>query len=240
MTRIVVDPESLRRFASRMRGAATLLSSTGRQLASRPLPAMPASLASIVSESIARANAELQELTAGLVRDAGDLYRRAMWAEADFAPRSAWSFSEAERWSYPEADVAADAGQETVSEERLAAAEAWSVGLVESAPEALAAGEHASASDVSELRGLVAADLAETSEQLPPDRSPSVALTSEAAVGFLESLTANPGPPSSAGTAALGNAFGDLAATATGVGILGCIAVGGGFDAPDQGSGGSE
>ncbi len=230
MTRIVVDPESLRRFASRIRGAATLLSSTGRQLASRPLPAMPASLSAIVSESIARANSELQELTAGLVRDAGDLYRRATWAEADVAPRPAWSFGETERWLDPGADVADDETQETVSEARLETAEAWSLGIVERSPGAV--GEDAPALDVSDLRSLVAADLAEVSEQSPSDGSPSVALASEAAVGVL----ADPArAASAAGSAALGNAFGDIAATATGVGILGCITVGGGFDAPDQG-----
>lgn len=79
--RIVVDPDDLRRAAVRMRGAALLLSGTGRELGARPLPGMPAGVRGKVTETLRRANAELQDLASELMDEAALLGARARWAD---------------------------------------------------------------------------------------------------------------------------------------------------------------
>lgn len=88
--RILIDTEEVRNVATRMRGAALLLSSAGRELAARHLPAMPSTVATTVTEVVCRANAELQDLAAELVTDGSSLAARAMWAELGGGDEVAW------------------------------------------------------------------------------------------------------------------------------------------------------
>lgn len=88
--RIVIDPEDLREVAIRLKGGAALLSGAGRELAQRSTPAMPPSLAAHVTETVCRANAALQDLAVELVRTAGELSARATWAELGGGEAIAW------------------------------------------------------------------------------------------------------------------------------------------------------
>lgn len=226
MTRIVVDPESLRLMASRMRGAATLLSSSGRQLASRPLPAMPAGLASIVSETVTRATADLHDLAAGLVRDSGMLYVRATWAEAELTSASPWTPLGGDGWADAAAPDDLAESQTAASEAGIETAEAWSLEVVDNSSDAATtSGDSAASDDVSELRSLVAADLA-AHPQGPLGGLPlSVSDLRGAGIDvFGDVVDAGGGRVSAA--AGLGNALEQMTESATGLGVLGCLTVG--------------
>ena len=224
MTRIVVDPQSLRLMASRMRGAATLLSSSGRQLASRPLPAMPGGLAGIVSETVSRASADLHDLATELVRDAGMLYVRATWAEAELTSTSAWS-PLGDGW--PDAAAPGDLAesQPVAAETGIETAEALSLEVVDSSSDAATTSGESAAPDVSELRSLVAADLAADPQRSLGDVALPLTALDGAGIDVFGDV-ADAGGPSVSGAAGLGNALEQMTDSATGLGVLGCITVG--------------
>ena len=88
--RVVIDPEELRRVATKMRGGAEMLSSAGRHLATRPQPGLPGELATHVARALQSANRELQELSLELVQTAGELAARATQAELGEVDPVAW------------------------------------------------------------------------------------------------------------------------------------------------------
>lgn len=201
--RIVIHPEGLRLMASRMRGTAELLSATGRDLEHRHLPAMPAAVASVVTESLARANRELQDLSAALVREGGLLSVRATWAEmGEREPgwRGVGAFGE---------PGSSPAATDT---------ERWSVAVIEGAEEPMQA---AVGDDSTRLREMVGGTVEPggSGEGLGDPlfevgiHAPDVAVADTPA-GRLAS------------GAALGNVLSETGSGPTGAGILGCIAVG--------------
>lgn len=226
MTRIVVDPGSLRLMASRMRGAATLLSSSGRQLGSRPLPAMPAGLASIVSETATRASAELHDLAAGLVRDAGMLYVRAAWAEAEMTSTSPWTPLPGDGWHDAAAPGDPADAQPPAPASGVEAAEVWSLGFVDSSFDSATASADSAAPEVSELRRAVAADLAAAPHRTLGSVPVSVTDLNRAGLDLFGNLADAEGRASASGAAGLGNALEEMTDSATGLGVLGCIRVG--------------
>lgn len=88
--RIVLDPDHLRQLATRMRGASLILSLAGRDLATHRMPAMPAGVASAVTEVISRSNKEVQDFAVELLQEAGELFARATWAELGGEEAIAW------------------------------------------------------------------------------------------------------------------------------------------------------
>lgn len=227
--RIVIDPEELRRLATRMRGAALLLSSTGRELASKPLPSMPSALGALVAESLARVNGEVQDLAAGLVREAGHLLGRATWAEIGGGHPGGWMSAPGGIASDAQAELDPTAPVLVASNEQLAHAEVWAVDLV-NRDEVVLEGD-----DAAELRRLVL-DGSPTPEEATVAPLGDLTLAAGDApevveVGFLaEGL-----PLPAVGGGAVGSAFTEVASTPTGTGILGCITVGVGIDAPGSG-----
>lgn len=220
--RIVIDPDGLRRVAGRMRGAASLVSSTGRQLVGRPLPAMPPGVTALVAEVIGRVNMQLQELAVELAHDAGELFGRATWAELGDPPSAGPPWRDVE--NVPESGAgSASVTRDVFTDERLTRAQEWSLEVLDTDDRA-----GPTAAESPHLRAQVVGDL----EQL----------TGEAIdIGFGEGLVdvgplgdPVPGPwsshdPTAAGHGALGAALNDLSSDPTGVGIMGCIAVGGGM-----------
>jgi hypothetical protein len=79
--RIVVDPDELRRFASRLTEASVEYTSTARALAAIALPVMPLPVADRVIQAVARAADGLNRLADEMLQESGDLYRRAASAE---------------------------------------------------------------------------------------------------------------------------------------------------------------
>ena len=230
MDRIVVDPDQLRRVAARMRGATVLLSSTGRQLTSRPLPSMPAALASVIAESLHRVNSELQELAAGLTRDAGDLLARATWAEVGQSATGDWPYGGSDLLS-PDLPVDAHPSAEApvLSEEQLARAEEWSLQVMhEDVNMSLGA------DDGSAFRHDVVADLSAIEREGFDSPFGDLTLTADDAPdgGTASWLTETATGP---GRGALGVVLSELSSDTAGAGILGCIAVGAGMDGPTAG-----
>ena len=77
MTRIVIDPDQLHRVAGFMTEAADDYSHRARQLRSRALPPMPASVAANVEEGVASVSRSLEEGAARLDAEAMLLRLRA-------------------------------------------------------------------------------------------------------------------------------------------------------------------
>lgn len=88
--RVVIEPEELRRVATKMHGGAEILSSAGRHIATRPIPDLPGGLESHVAKVVQQANSELQELSLELVQTAGELTARATQAELGEIDSIAW------------------------------------------------------------------------------------------------------------------------------------------------------
>lgn len=228
--RIVIDPDGLRRMAARMRGAALLLSSTRRELASRSLPAMPSAVAALVAESLARVNAEVQDLAAGLVRDAGHLLARATWAEIGGGGPAAWPSHDAGGSSVDTVTAAAPTHVSSLSDEQVTRAEGWAIERVDTAEVAL------SDDDASALRRIVAEHFSGAHDDVRPAPLGDLTLTgSDAPVD--DGSVAGPVPSPEAGGGALGNAFTEVASTPAGAGILGCLAVGMGTAAAEWSAG---
>ena len=208
--RIVVDPESLRLVASRMRGGAELLSSTGRGLARRHLPAMPAAVVSIVTDALARVNAELQDLSAELVRESGLLSARAMWVELG-EREIGWTGGGAFADAWPDDATAMEPG----SPER---AERWSIEVLEGAGEPMPLGDE----DATRLRELVGLH---GPVEPADDAMGDIAFAGGGADAPDDPFVATASGRLASG-AALGNILNETETGPTGAGILGCIAVG--------------
>ena len=88
--RVVIDPEELRRVATKLRGGAEMLSSAGRHLATRSQPELPSELATHVARALQGANRELQELSLEMIQAAGELAARATQAELGDIDPVAW------------------------------------------------------------------------------------------------------------------------------------------------------
>lgn len=233
--RIVIDPEDLRRVATRMRGAALLLSSTGRELASRSLPTMPQAVAALVAESLARVNAEVQDLAAGLVREAGHLLGRATWAEIDGGHSAGWLSPRSGELVFQAAgDVDPAAHLPVGAEEQVARAEAWAVDLVtaDDPPPA-----DAGVGDASDLRRLLARGFSAPDEAVPPASLGDLTLVAESAPEVVDARALGGALPApSVGGGALGSALTEVASSPTGAGILGCISVGAGTESAEPAS----
>lgn len=223
--RIVIDPEELRRLAARMRGAALLLSSTGRELASRPLPSMPSAVGALVVESLARVNGEVQDLAAGLVREAGQLLGRATWADIGGGYPGGWPAGPAGIAIETQAELDPTTPVLVASDEQVARAEDWAIDLVsreEVGPEG---------DDAADLRRLLLDD-SQASEDVPAEPLGELSLAAGEAPTVVEAgLLAERMPPPAVGEGAVGSALSEVAATPTGAGILGCITLGVGIDA---------
>lgn len=184
---------------------------------------MPASVAALVRESLARVNGELQDLALGLTHDAGDLLGRATTVELGEGQPSGWSSP----WGHSAPDVAGDVGAAAVphglSDEQLARAEAWSLDILDRVD--ASAGEDAEGA--SDLRREVGDGLSAGAGE--PSALGEMSVTTEGAPdlsGPLWELDVLSG----AGQGALAIAMSELSADPAGVGILGCIAVGGDFE----------
>ena len=87
MTRIVVDPEELKRLATFVAEASTSYSDMATELTARDLPAMPDVLADAVSSGLARVGERLDGLSASLDGMAFLLRSRAAMLDGDLASR---------------------------------------------------------------------------------------------------------------------------------------------------------
>lgn len=228
--RIVIDPEQLRRLASRMKGATLLLSSTTRDLASRALPSMPPSVASLVSDSMARVNAEVQDLAAGLTREAGGLLARATWAELGQGDPAGWMSGGVEARAAGHGGGPDPVGVlPPFSEAQLERAQQWAVDEIADDDTLGDVGE----SDEAELRDLVGRDLTEA-QQIVAEDLHQLSYISHGMPEIGDVLWGPDATSEAIAEGALGTALDHLSDEPTGIGIIGCIAVGGGLDLPDE------
>lgn len=129
--RIEIDPEGLRLLATKLRGAAAMLSETGRALGTRSSPPMPAPVAALVTEVVVRANSELQDLALELHEEAQGLVARATWAELGGGD-VAWLLPGPYRFRAPAAGpLAPDAVLVPVTDDEIMRAERWATDLLD-------------------------------------------------------------------------------------------------------------
>lgn len=240
-SRIEIDPEDLRRVATRMRGAALLLSGAGRELAVSELPSMPPGLRALVTEVACRANAELQELATELVKEAATLTARATWAELGGGAEIAWLIPGLR--SYP-AGLSPPAGPAAplppVTDEQIRASSEWAMQLLDEMHDSIQLlDEQASelGDEVDDAFGSKVARFAdEYADEIPVKALGKVTLLAGLALDVYEHR--REGVPEAAarggislGMGAGGGALGVLACEAifgiTGVGLVGCLVAGG-------------
>lgn len=240
--RIVVDPQQLRELATRMRGAALLLSSTGREVAVGSRPPMPAGVVGAVGEMAAHVNAELQDLALELMQEATMLLARATWAELGGGAPNAWLVP-----GLHLAPPRLPGGHEPspistlfpADDERLIAGERWAVEILDGMQDPI----DPSSEEGDGLGGagdVFASDLMEFADEfageIPPSTLGGLMLGAGAALDLYEH--GPEGPPErvagwglSAGSAAAGGGLGVLfssaALGATGIGLAGCLIAGG-------------
>lgn len=129
--RIEIDPEGLRLLATKMRGAAAMLSETGRALGTRSSPPMPAQVAALVTEVVTRANSELQDLALELDGEAQAVAARATWAELGGGD-VAWLLPGLYRFRAPaDGRLAPDAVLVPVTDDEIMRAERWAIDLLD-------------------------------------------------------------------------------------------------------------
>ena len=219
--RVVIQPDELRRVATRMRGGAEVLSSAGRHLATRLQPELPAGLGAHVERVVQDANRELQELSLELIQTAGDLSVRATQAELGDIDPVAWLMPTLHGFG-SRLDLGGAASLPPTGrliEGRQGPAWAESVlqdmFLLEPVP-----GDF----DLGDFAGSLEASLQELSE-MPP-------------AGLMLDLFGEPGDGSGAETGAAGGALasaledGDLGPT--GLGLVGCLLTGGSSATGDE------
>lgn len=244
--RIVLDPGDLRQLATRMRGASVILSVAGREVATRPLPAMSSGVASAVTEVIRRANAELQELAVELLHEAGELFARATWAELGGGEAVAWLIPGFHR--APSALHGASASAvltpasalPPVSERQLVRSGRWAISLLDEMEDPRQVLDERTAEAGGEVDDVLGSDLIKSArafaEENPVERLGAFISHTGEAFGLYEHHgrglpEAQPGTDASAGAGAaggvLGVAFSGAALGPTGAGLVGCLVVGG-------------
>lgn len=238
--RIVVDPDDLRDVATRMRGAAVLWSGAGRRLALRELPAMPSGLGPLVTETICRANAVLQDLAVELIREAEVLSARATWAELGGDQAISWLIPGLHPYApSPRAEPIGPSDElPPVTDAQIMQSTEWAVQLLDGMHDSMeklddeARRLGGAVEDVPGKSLLKFAD--EYADELPVKALGKFTLAAGAALDVYEHWDQGwVEAGSRAGMSAGGGALGTLACEAlfapTGVGILGCIFVGGGL-----------
>ena len=235
--RIVIDTEEVRNVAARLRGGALLLSSAGRELAARPLPSAPPTVAAAVSEVICRANAELQDLATELIAEATTLSARATWAALGGGEEIAWLIPGLR--SYPTAQPMPENPSEAlapVTDEQIRASSEWAVEILD--------GMHDSMREVNEeidklgpkadevFGREVVAFVDGYADELPVKALGRFTLAAGVALDVVEHWDrgwkeAGARAGMSAAGGALGTGLCMLLAAPTGPGILGCVLVGG-------------
>lgn len=213
-----------------------MLTSTARALTRRSLPAMPAAVAGVVAETVANVDGELRDLAAGLVGDAGMLLARANRAELGRFERVAWLAPSVH--GFDTGDVAAlEADAVFSGRDQAHQAEAWSIELLNDAPDSMASDP--SGPDSLDVDIVLGPDVSSDAD-LPSDPLDGFTLTAAAGYDALQLQDRDDvdGPRSPAAGGALRVALQDAVGDPTGTGILGCILVGGDMEtvSDDDGS----
>lgn len=217
--RVVIDPDDLRRVASRMRGAAEVLSSAGRHLATRSRPVMSVGLESHVANVVYQANRELQEMALELVQTAGDLSARATQAESGAIDSIAWLIPGLHGLVSPfDLQTGSVSASGTFFEGRAVRSQEWA----ETALQGMAGSVEPSDEAGPDLRDF-ADDLSAVSFEGLGEVTPAgVALDL-----YVESTERHEQPDSGAARGALEVAFDQLDLGPTGIGLVGCLLAGG-------------
>ena len=223
-----------------MRGAAVLLSGAGRELATNHPPEMPPGLSSLVTETICRANAALQDLAIELIREAEMLSARATWAELGGGEAISWLIPGLRY--YPPSPRAEPLGPSDelppVTDAQIMRSTEWAVQLLDGmhdSREELGEEARRLGDAVEEVPGeslLKFAD--EYAEELPVKALGKFTLAAGVAPDVYEHLDqgwveAGSRARMSAGGGALGILACEAIFAPTGAGIIGCIFVGGGL-----------
>lgn len=232
-SRIVIDPDGVRRLATRLRGGASIYSNSGRMLAGPGLPTMSGNLTALVSDAISGANATLQDLAVELIEDALQLEARAAWAELGGGAETAWLIPGLRRYpALPHAPTSPIDEVAAITDEQLRAGQQWAVEMLDGMDDsggALDEGSDPRSDEVFEK--LV--DVIETyAGEIPVKALGDLTL---AAAGKLEAgghaeeapfdLGAQPGID--AGGGAIGSVLSLLLSSPTGWGFAGCLVAGG-------------
>ncbi len=217
-----------------------VLSTTGRQLAARSMPSMPASVAAAVTEVARHVNAELQDLAVELIQEAGTLFARATWAELGGGDAVAWLIPglHYSPTTLPGAELATPTSTlPPVTDEQILASEQWAIALLD--------GMHDSIHEVDEeieRLGPKADDVFgknlvryvdEYADEIPVKALGKLTLVAGLALDVVEHWDEGwKEAGSRAGISAAGGALGTglcmLFTSPTGIGILGCV-IGGGL-----------
>lgn len=218
--RVLVDPADLRALATRLLGAAELLASVGRDLATMSRPHMPAAVDALVGEAIHAGNSVLQELAIELDGEARVLAGRADAAEFGGGDAFGWLVP---GWHgltrLPGLVGGAGEALQLRSAVQMRAAESWAVDVLENslsgrAAPPPAAGHLTSAPDLSSTQFASPQPLGKFT--LASVAGPDLGGTS----GMDEAATGDPV------RGALAAGLSGLSRTPTGDGIAGCILVG--------------
>lgn len=220
--RIVIDPHELREASARMRGAAALLSSAGRDLALRQPPAMPAGVSALVAETLYRANSELQELAAELIEEAHGLTARAMWAELGAGETIGWLIPGLHHLSASPRLLSPGPGSPLppATGDQISRSTEWAVRLLESMGDQPAA-DPTSIDVAALLEGFPGAD--KTPELPDPTSFGGFTLAVDPPEVYDQSGDAVPGIQAAG---AMGSLSGEARSDPSGMGLLGCIFVG--------------
>lgn len=240
--RIVLDPDDLRQLATRMRGASLILSLAGRDVATRPLPAMSTGVAAAVTEVICRANKELQDLAGDLLQEAEALFARATWAELGGGEAIAWLIPGLHHAAStaPGASAAAPVTPASalppVSEQQLVRSEQWAITLLNEMEDPLQVLDDQAAKLGDEVDDVFGAELVKFADEIPVKTLGAFTMAAGAALDVYEhreegipEARGRAGVSAGAGAAggALRVAFCEAALGWTGVGLAGCLLVGG-------------
>lgn len=238
--RIVIDPVDLRRTATRMRGAAVVLSGTGRDLAARPMPSMPANVAALVTEVVYRANFSLQDLADELVTEARTLEARAMWAELGGGDALGWLIPGLHRVGpAPPKTLGPGSVLPPVTDEQVMQGERWALEELDAMLDATQLFEGEGAWRGTGVDDVPGADLLRFANEIsvpPVGRSTLAAELPPNAYEHHEGDGAEAAfsvPHGSAG-AAVGAAVGSAVTGSAGAGMVGCLIAGGIGGAWDQ------
>ncbi|MFP5352113.1 MAG: hypothetical protein ACLGIB_06085 [Actinomycetota bacterium] len=225
-SRIVIDPEGVRRLATRMREGASAFSDSGRRLAQAPTPPMPVGIAARLGQAISEANAALQDLAVDLIEDAAHLEARATWAELGGGADTAWLIPGLRRYASLPSMPATPVGETAaISEDRIRGAQRWAIETLDAMPDpGSALGDEVGA--VID-RGVVDA-IEAFADEMPVTALGGFTLAAAAAPDVAEpwiegSLDAG----SNAGSGALGSGLRMLFSSPTGWGVAGCALAGG-------------
>lgn len=235
--RILIDTDEVRQVATRMRGGALLLSSAGRELAARPMPSAPPTVAAAVSEVICRANAELQDLATELISEGTTLAARATWADLGGGEEIAWLIPGLR--SNPAVQAMPESPSQPlapVTDKQIRGSAEWAIEILE--------GMHDSMREVDEEIGRlgaraddvfgreVVAFVDEYADEVPVKALGRFTLAAGVALDLAEHWDRGwKEAGARAGVSAAGGALGTglcmLLVAPTGPGILGCVFVGG-------------